>query len=88
MLSLDIIVHIHQITDGLDIVGDVGISADGVFDHAAGHRKIHHVHGLVIVHHGVDQTAGKGVSAAHTIQDVKGEQFTLEGVVFIPQKCF
>ncbi len=63
-LSLDIIIHIHQIPDGVHVVGDVGVAADGVLDGAAGHGEIDHVHGLIVVHHGVDQAAGKGVSTS------------------------
>ena len=89
MLSaLDVVVHVHQVADGADIVGDVGIAVDGVLDGAACHRKVYHVHGLVVVEHGVDEAAGEGVAAAHAVEDVEGEQLALEGVAVIPHKGF
>ena len=72
MLPLDIVVHIHQIADALHIVGDVGIAVDGVLDGAAGHGKVDHIHGLVVVQHGVDEAAGEGITAAHAVEDIKG----------------
>ena len=53
-LPLDIVVHVHQVADGAHIIGDVGIAVDGVLDGAAGHCKVDHIHGLVVVQHGVD----------------------------------
>ena len=70
LLALDVVVHVHQVADGADIVGDVGIAVDGVFDGAACHRKVYHVHGLVVVEHGVDEAAGESVAAAHAVEDV------------------
>ena len=58
-LALDVVVHVHQVADGADIVGDVGIAVDGVLDGAACHCKVYHVHGLVVVEHGVDEAAAK-----------------------------
>ena len=86
--AFDIVVHIHQVADGAHIVGDVGIAVDGVLDGAAGHGEVDHIHGLVIVEHGVDQAAGKSVAAAHAVEDVKGEQLALEGVAFVHIKAF
>ena len=57
-----------------------------MLDGAACHRKVDHVHGAVVVQHGVDQAAGKGVAAAHAVKDVKGEQLALEGVAVVPHK--
>ena len=81
--TLDVVVHVHQVTDGAYIVGDVGIAVDGVLDGAACHRKVYHVHGLVVVEHGVDEAAGEGVAAAHAVEDVEGEQLALEGVTLV-----
>ena len=53
-LPLDIIIHIHQIPDAFRIIGDIGVTADGVLDYAAGNGKVDHIHGLVVVHHGID----------------------------------
>ena len=63
-LPLDVVVHVHQVADGADIIGDVGIAVDGVLDGAACHGKVDHVHGAVVVEHSVDQAAGKGIAAA------------------------
>lgn len=48
----------------------------GMFNCAAGNSKIHHVIGLVIVKHRINQSGSKGVTSAHPIQNMKGEQFT------------
>ena len=88
LLALDVVVHVHEVADGADIVGDVGIAVDGVLDGAACHRKVYHVHGLVVVEHGVDEAAGEGVAAAHAVEDVEGEQLALEGVAVVPHKGF
>ena len=85
-LPLDVVVHVHQVADGADIIGDVGIAVDGMLDGAACHGKVDHVHGAVVVEHGVDQTAGKGIAAAHAIQNVKGVEFALKGVAVVPHK--
>ena len=82
-LPLDIVVHVHQVADGAYIVGDVGIAVDGVLDGAAGHGKVDHIHGLVVVQHGVDEAAGEGITAAHAVEDIKGEQLALEGVTLV-----
>ena len=82
-LPLDIVIHVHQVADGAHIIGNVGIAVDGVLDGAAGYRKVDHIHGLVVVQHGVDQAAGKGIAAAHAIQNVKGVQLALEGVTLV-----
>ena len=87
-LPLDIVIHVHQVADGAHIIGDVGIAVDGVLDGAAGHCKVDHIHGFVVVQHGVDQAAGKGVAAAHAVQNVKGVQFALEGMTLVPHKGF
>ena len=85
-LPLDIVVHVHQVADGADIIGDVGIAVDGVLDGAACHGKVDHVHSLIVVQHGVDQAAGKGIAAAHAVKDIKGEQLALEGVAVVPHE--
>ena len=82
-LALDVVVHVHEVADGADIVGDVGIAVDGVLDGTACHRKVDHIHGSVVVQHGVDQAAGKGIAAAHAVQNVKGVQLALEGVTLV-----
>ena len=69
-LPFDIVVHVHQVVDG-------------VLDGAAGHCKVDHIHSFVVVQHGVDQAAGKGVAAAHAVQNVKGVQLALEGVTLV-----
>ena len=84
--ALDVVVHVHEVADGADIVGDVGIAVDGVLDGVAGHGKVDHIHGLVVVQHGVDEAAGKSVAAAHAVEDIKGEQLALEGVALVPHK--
>ena len=59
---------------------------DGVLDHAGCDGEIEHVHGLVIVQHGVDEAAGEGVAAADAVQDVEGEQPAFKGMVVIPHE--
>ena len=81
--TLDVVVHVHQVTDGAYIVGDVGIAVDGVLDGAAGHGKVDHIHGLVVVQHGVDEAVGEGITTAHAVQNVKGVQLALEGVTLV-----
>ena len=85
-LPLDIVVHVHQVADGADIVGDVGIAVDGVLDGAACHGKVDHVHSLIVVQHGIDQTTGKGIAAAHAVQNIKGVELALKGVAVVPHK--
>ena len=41
----DVEVLVHDLLDGTGIVGDVGITVDGVLDDGAGHCKVHHIHG-------------------------------------------
>ena len=74
--------------DAFCIIGDIGIAADGVLDGAAGYGKVDHVHGFEIVHHGVDQAAGKGITAAYTVQNIEGEHLALKGVALVPHECF
>ncbi len=88
VLPLDIVVHIHQIADALHVVGDVGIAVDGVLDGAGRDREVDHIHRLIVVHHGVDQAAGKGIAAADTIQNIKGIELGLERVTLVPHKGF
>jgi len=38
------------------------------------------------VQHGVDEAAGEGITAAHAVEDIKGEQLALEGVALVPHK--
>ena len=57
-----------------------------MLDGAACHCKVDHIHGFVVVQHGVDQAAGKGIAAAHAVQNVKGVQLALEGVPLVPHK--
>ena len=59
---------------------------DGVLDGAAGHGKVDHVHSLIVVQHGVDQAAGKGIAAAHAVQNIKGVELALKGVAVVPHK--
>jgi len=32
--------------------------------------KLDHIHGLVVVQHGVDEAAGEGIAAAHAVEDI------------------
>ena len=64
----------------------MGVPVDGVLDHAVRDGEIEHVHGLVIVQHGVDEAAGEGIAAADAVQDVEGEEPAFKGVVVIPHK--
>ena len=84
MLPLDIEIHIHDFLDGLGIVGDIGVAVDGVLDDRGSHCEVHHIHGLIAPHHGVDQAGSEGITAAHTVQNVEGEELTLKGVALIP----
>ena len=72
--TLDIKILVHDLLDGLVIVGDVGVAVDGVLDDGGGHGEVDEVHGLVAPDHGVDQTGGEGIAAAHAVQDVEGEE--------------
>ena len=81
--TLDVVVHVHQVADGAYFVGDVGIAVDGVLDGAAGNGKVDHIHGLVVVQHGVDEAVGEGITTAHAVQNVKGVQLALEGVTLV-----
>ena len=47
---------------------------DGVLDGAAGHGKVDHIHGLVVVQHGVDEAAGEGITAAQAVEDITSVQ--------------
>ena len=85
--ALDIVIHVHQVADGGNIIGDVGIAVDGVLDGAGRHCKVDHIHRLIVVHHGVDQAAGKSVAAADTVQNVEGIELGLEGVPLVPHEC-
>ena len=67
---------------------NVGIATDRVLDSASGNCKVYDIHGLVAVHHGIDQAAGEGVAAAHAIQNVEGEQSAFKSMIFIPEKGF
>ena len=87
-LPLDVVIHVHQVADAAHIVGDVGVAVDGVLDGTACNGEVDHIHGFVVVQHGVDQAAGKGIAAADTVEDVKGEQLALEGVTLVPHKGF
>lgn len=87
-LALDIVIHIHQIPNRLDVVRDIGVTPDGVLDRAACHGKVGDIHRFIVVHHGVNQSACKGVAAAHAVQDIEGKQAAFKGVVFVPQEGF
>ena len=72
--TLDVEILVHDLLDGLVIVGDVGVAVDGVLDDGGGHGEVDEVHGLVAPDHGVDQAGGKGIAAARAVQDVEGEE--------------
>ena len=57
-----------------------------MLDGTGRHCKVDHIHRLVIVHHGVDQAAGKGIAAAHAVEDVEGEKLGLKGMSLIPEE--
>ena len=71
--ALDIVIHVHQVADGGNIIGDVGIAMDGVLDGGACHRKVDHIHRLVVVQHGVNQAAGKCIAAAYSSIDINDD---------------
>ena len=73
-LPFNIIIHIRQILDGLYIICDIRITMNRVLDDRGGHGEVDEVHGLVAPDHGVDQTGGKGIAAAHTVEDLEGEE--------------
>ena len=72
--TLDVEILVHDLLDGLVIVGDVGVTVDGVLDDGGGHGEVDQVHGLVAPDHGVDQAGGKGIAAANPVEDVEGEE--------------
>ena len=57
-----------------------------MLDHAGGHREVQHLHGPVLMHHGIDQPGGEGVPSAHPVQDREGEQLALKGMPLIPHE--
>ena len=40
-----------------------------------------------MMHHSVDQATGKGIAAAHAIQDIGGIQLAFERVPLVPEEC-
>lgn len=86
--AFDVKIRVHDLFDGLGIIGDVGIAVDGVLDDGAGYGEIDHVYGLMGTHHGVDQAAGKGVTAAYPVEDVEGEELAFKSVTLIPHIGF
>ena len=54
VLSFNIVIHIHQITDTLGVIGNVGIAVNSMLNHTAGYRKVNHIHRLIIMHIGVN----------------------------------
>ena len=72
-LSPNVVAHIQQIPDHRYVVDDICVSTNGVLERAAGHGEINHIHRFIMVHHRVDQTAGKGIATPYAIQDVKGK---------------
>ena len=47
--SFDIVIHVHQILNGICIISDVSISMNGVFQGTGSHREIQHVHWPVVM---------------------------------------
>ena len=80
ILSLNIVVHIHEILDGLYVIRDVCIAMDGVLDNAACNCEVYDIHRAIVVHHCVDQTTGKCVTASDTIQNGEGIGTAFEGM--------
>ena len=70
---------------GLNISEDVykRQAVDGMLDGAACHGKVDHIHSLIVVQHSVDQAAGKGIAAAHAVQNIKGVELALKGVAVV-----
>ena len=69
---LDIIIHIHQVSDGFHIIRDVRISPNRMFYGAAGHCKMEQLHWLIVIHDCIDQTGRKGISTAYPVQYMIG----------------
>lgn len=80
-LSSDIIIHIHQIFNCLFIIRDITVSMDRMLDHTARNTKVHRIFRRIVLHHSIDQPAGKCVTAAHTVQNMKCVGFTLIGLI-------
>ena len=72
-LSFDIVIHIHKIADGCGIISNIAVSMNRMLDYTAGNSEVNHVHWFVIVHHGINQAAGKCISATDTVQNGKGK---------------
>ena len=86
--AFDVVIHVHEVVDAGGVVGNIGVTPDGVLQNTAGHGEVDHVHGLVVMNHGVDQAAGKGVAAADPVENVEREELTLECVPLIPHEGF
>ena len=85
-LPLNIVIHVHQVSDALYIIGDIGITVDRMLDGAAGHCKVDHIHRTVVVDHGINQSAGECIAAAYPLQEVERKQPALKSVSRLPQK--
>ena len=68
-LPFDVVIHVHQIADRVRVVRDVAVAPDRVFDDAACHGEVDHIHRRIFVYHRIDQSAGKSVSAAYPVED-------------------
>ena len=86
--ALDVEIHVHDFPDGPRVVCDVGVTMDGVLDDGAGHGEVYHFHGLILAHHGIDQTGGKGIAAAYTVEDVEGKELAFKGMSLVPHESF
>ena len=87
-LTLDIIIHIHQITYRGHIIRNIGIAPDGMLDRAACNRKVHDVHRLIPIHNRINESAGKRVSSSDAVQNIKTKQLAFIRMTVIPHKRF
>lgn len=88
LLSFYIVVHIHQVSDGLRVVCYIAVSVDGMFDHAACNCKVYHIFRLEFFHHGINQAACERISASYPIQNVKCVRLAFTCLSLIPHICF
>ena len=79
MLSFNVKIHFHHMSDQRNIVGNISITVDGMLHCTCSNTKVYNILRCVFIHQSIDDATYECISTTDTVKDMECQAFALIG---------
>ena len=79
MLSFNVKIHFHHMSDQRNIIGNISVTMDRVLHCTCRNTKVYNIIWCIFVHQSIDDATYKSISTTDTVKDMERQAFALIG---------